>query len=353
MKKSPDNDTPRVIAWELTRRCSLNCQHCRGNARDENYSDEFTTGECFKVIDNISDSPALRSGTSPIVLILTGGEPMTRPDIYDISRYASDSGIYTVMAPCGHLITPTTARMLKESGIKAISISIDGSTPGKHDHFRGVKGACHRTIEGLKCAINAGIPFQINTTVTTQNVNDLPDIHKLAIDLGAKTFDVFFLVPTGRGSGLKSLEISPAQYEETLAWIQKTSESSPIKIKTTCAPHYARIQKQAGTDIRSISSGCMAGRGFVFISHRGELQPCGFFDRPCGNLRENNYDFMKLYRTSKIFNDLRNTDEYKGKCGICEYRRLCGGCRARAMAHTGNYMDEEPACSYIPNKVKK
>ncbi|OVE73902.1 hypothetical protein BVX94_02405, partial [bacterium B17] len=297
MKKSQDNETPRVIAWELTRRCSLNCQHCRGNARDENYSDEFTTEECFKVIDNIASQSSLINHQSSIVLILTGGEPMTRPDIYDISRYATDAGMHTVMAPCGHLITTETAKKMKEAGIEAISISIDGSTPEKHDDFRGVNGAYSRTIEGLKCAIDAGIPFQVNTTVTSQNVNDLTDIYQLAIELGAKTFDVFFLVPTGRGSELKDLEISAEQYENALDWIQKTSENSPIKVKTTCAPHYARLQKQAAPGAPHSSGGCMAGRGFVFISHRGELQPCGFFDRPCGDLRENDYDFMKLYRT--------------------------------------------------------
>lgn len=360
------SSAPRVIAWELTRRCSLSCRHCRGAARNENYSDEFTTEECYKVIDNITSfspssthphshaagSDAEHHAAGP-VLILTGGEPMTRPDVYDIASYATDKGLHVVMAPCGHLITPETAKIMKTAGVKAISISIDGSTPEKHDEFRGTAGAFEKTMAGLKNAIDAGIPFQINTTVTRLNVNDLPDIYRLASELGAKTFDVFFLVPTGRGSELKDLEISPEEYENALKWIYETSLHSTIRIKTTCAPHYARIQKQSGAGSGHPSGGCMAGRGFVFISHRGVLQPCGFFDRPCGDLRQNNYDFKKIYESSEIFNNLRQVDKYLGKCGVCEYRRVCGGCRARAMVHTGNYMDSEPSCNYVPRKFDK
>lgn len=365
---------PRVIAWETTRRCNLNCKHCRGSARDQDYSAEFTTEECLKVIDNIAsallDSPptvnhhlsaeasakekpslVLQSvSEGGTILILTGGEPMIRPDIFDIARYATDKGIYVVMAPCGHLITPQTAQQMKDAGIKAISISIDAATQEKHDEFRGTADAYKKTIAGLQYAIAAGIPFQVNTTVTKLNINDLPDIYKLACDLGAKTFDAFFLVPTGRGSELKDLEISAEEHENALKWIHETSLHSPIRVKTTCAPHYARIQKQSPEKGGHPSGGCMGGRGFVFISHRGILQPCGFFDMPSGDLRANNYDFMKVYRESKIFNDLRRVDDYLGKCGICEFSRLCGGCRARALAHTGNYMDQDPSCNYEPAK---
>jgi radical SAM protein with 4Fe4S-binding SPASM domain len=350
---------PSVIAWETTRRCNLNCKHCRGSARDQDYSSEFTTEECFKVIDNIAEGKkslptnpsAAPHGMPPSpILILTGGEPMMRPDIFDIARYATDKGIYVVMAPCGHLITPETAKQMKDAGIQAISISIDAATEEKHDEFRGTAGAYKKTIAGLQHAIAVGIPFQVNTTVTKLNIGDLPAIYKLACELGAKTFDAFFLVPTGRGSELKDLEISAEEHENALKWIHETSLNSPIRVKTTCAPHYARIQKQSSEKGGHPSGGCMGGRGFVFISHRGILQPCGFFDMPSGDLRANDYDFMKVYRESKIFNDLRRVDDYQGKCGTCEYRRVCGGCRARALAHTGNYMDEEPSCDYEPRK---
>lgn len=341
--------SPNVIAWELTRHCALNCKHCRGAARNEEYSEELSTEECFKVIDNIATfaTPTKHHCSPNTVLILTGGEPMSRPDIFTIARYASDKGLYVVMAPCGHMINAESALKIKESGIQAISISIDGSTSEQHDEFRGTSGAFEKTMTGLRHAISAGIPFQINTTVTKLSIADLPAIYKLACDLGAKTFDIFFLVPTGRGSQLKDLEISADEYERTLSWIHETSMISPIRIKTTCAPHYARILKQSGQSGRP-SGGCMAGRGFVFISHRGVLQPCGFFDVPCGDLRTENYDFKRLYESSSVFNDLRQVDKYLGKCGKCEYTSICGGCRARALAHSSNYMSEEPSCSYVP-----
>jgi len=210
---------PRVIAWETTRRCSLRCKHCRGSARDENYGGELTTDECLKVIDSIA------AFAKPI-LILTGGEPMARDDIYQLARHATDVGMRVVMAPCGHLITPETARQLKESGVMAISISIDGATAEAHDAFRGVPGAYERTIQGLQYAIDAGIPFQINTTVTKENVDDLPAIHDLAVSLGAAKFDVFFLVPTGRGSALRDLALSPTESEKALKWVLEKSKST-------------------------------------------------------------------------------------------------------------------------------
>ena len=368
-------EAPRVIAWEITRRCALACKHCRGSARDMQYAGEFTTGECIKTIDSIA------SFSKPI-LILTGGEPMNRPDIYELAAHATEQGLHVVMAPCGHLITPKTAQKLKDSGVRAISISIDGATEAAHDAFRGVPGAYARTLEGLQHAIDAGIPFQLNTTVTRQNADDLPALLEQAIRLGAKTFDLFFLVPTGRGAELRDLEISAEKQEELLNWVYEADRDSPIRVKTTCAPHYARIQKtRRGQDMAAgiiskpkvmagghphssgghphakgghphggsapyVSGGCMGGKGFVFISHTGILQPCGFLDVPSGDLRAVDYDFKKAYIESKVFNDLRNEDGYHGKCGICAFRYACGGCRARAYANTGDYLDEEPGCSY-------
>ncbi len=273
------------------------------------------------------------------------------------------------MAPCGHLITPETAVKLKESGVRAISISIDGATEAAHDAFRGVPGAYARSMRGLQCAVDVGIPFQLNTTVTRQNANDLPALLDHAIKLGAKTLDLFFLVPTGRGAELRNLEISAEKHEELLNWVYEADRDSPIRVKTTCAPHYARIQRtrrsrddaagilpalklssgghpNAGGGASYTSGGCMGGKGFIFISHVGLLQPCGFLDVPSGDLRAVQYDFKKAYLESKVFRDLRNEDGYHGKCGICAFRYACGGCRARAYANTGDYLDEEPGCLY-------
>jgi radical SAM protein with 4Fe4S-binding SPASM domain len=334
-----------VIAWELTRRCALHCQHCRGSAQDCAYEGELSTDECFRVLDGIA------SFAKP-VLILTGGEPMMRDDLYDIAARAKERGMHPVLAPCGHLITPETARRIRESGIEAISISLDGADAASHDAFRGVPGAYERTMTGLGHAIAAGIPFQINTTVTRRNVADLPALLDRAVELGAKTFDIFFLVPTGRGSSLRDLEISPPEYERALAWVAEVSRSAPIRVKTTCAPHIVRVAAETGESAGSAGQrplgGCLAGGSFVFISHTGVLQPCGFLAIPCGDLRSAGYDFQKLYLESPVFQDLRDVRRYEGKCGGCRYVRTCGGCRARAYEATGDYLAEEPRCTYRP-----
>ena len=339
--------------------------------------------------------------TKPI-LILTGGEPMARDDIYTLARHASDAGIRVVMAPCGHLITPETAQRLKDAGVMAISISIDGATPELHDAFRGVPGAYARTIEGLNHAIAAGIPFQINTTVTKDNVDDLPAIHDLAVSLGAAKFDVFFLVPTGRGSALSDLALSPTESEAALKWVLEKSRTSPMSVKITCAPHSVRIWDELGggdapaegpplgwsergrslgqrggppasangggagghpgsipgghggkRPAMSPATGCMAGDGFVFISHTGILQPCGFLDIASGDLRSVDLDFQRAYRESTVFGALWDKNGYEGKCGACDFLGTCGGCRARAFAKTGDFLSAEPGCSYVPEALRK
>ncbi|MBT7302701.1 MAG: radical SAM protein [Victivallales bacterium] len=338
---------PRVIAWELTRRCSLQCQHCRGSAQDCAYEGELDTDECFQVLDSIA------SFAKP-VLILTGGEPMMRDDLYRIASHADELGMHPVLAPCGHLITPETAQRIQEAGIRAISISLDGADAASHDAFRGVPGAYERTMQGLHHAIAADIPFQINTTVTRQNVGDLPAILEQAIKLGAKTFDVFFLVPTGRGSGLTDLEVTPEAYEDALHWVAEVSRTAPIRVKTTCAPHIVRVADETGPTNGSAGQrpmgGCLAGGAFVFISHTGILQPCGFLAISCGDLRTADYDFRSLYEDSPVFQDLRDVKRYDGKCGTCRYVRSCGGCRARAYEGTGDYLAEEPRCTYQPGE---
>jgi heme b synthase len=330
----------RVVAWETTRRCELQCKHCRGSARNKNYPGELTTEEGMRLIDGIA------SFAKPI-LILTGGEPMTRPDIYDLASHATKQGIRVVMAPCGPLINPKTANLMKQSGIQRISISLDGSNPQTHDSFRGLKGAFESATMGIMYAKEAGIEFQVNTTVTRHNVAELPAILALAVQLGAAAFDLFFLVPTGRGAALKQMEISPDEYERALKWTSDMAKSAPIPVKTTCAPHFARIHTQtAGKS--GHGGGCMGGRGFVFVSHRGILQPCGFLALPCGDLRKENFNFRKIYEESEVFQKLRKVDNYGGKCGYCEYRYVCGGCRARAYVQSGDYLAEEPSCTYVP-----
>lgn len=338
---------PRVVAWELTRRCSLHCRHCRGAAQDCAYEGELTTDECFRVMERLA-------AFARPVLILTGGEPMMRDDLYRIAARADELGLHPVLAPCGHLLTPETARRLRAAGIRAISISLDGATAADHDAFRGVPGAYERTLRGLEHALAAGIPCQINSTVTRHNVAELPALLEQAIRLGAKTFDIFFLVPTGRGAGMAHLEISPEEYEQALRWVVEASRTAPIRVKTTCAPHVVRVAVEAGgaegTAGQRPLGGCLAGGAFVFISHTGILQPCGFLAVPCGDLRAADYDFRRLYEESPVFRDLRDHHRYHGACGSCRYLRSCGGCRARAYEATGDYLAEEPGCLYQPGR---
>lgn len=333
----------RVVAWEATRRCRLNCRHCRADAADSEFTGELSTMDAKNMLDG------LVSFAKPM-LILTGGEPMLREDIYELAAYAWKSGMKVVMASCGALINPVTAARMKEAGIQAVSISIDGMDAETHDAFRGISGAFETALAAMKHVKTAGLPFQINTTVSRLNAGQLRQIYDLAAGQGAAALDFFFLVPTGRGAALKGLVIDSETYEKTLDWIYKLSQNSSIAIKTTCAPHYARIQQQrAGGDYEKIpprfrARNCMAGKGFIFISHRGIVQPCGFLDLACGNLKKENFDLMKIYGGSAVFNDLRNFEKYRGSCGKCRFIKTCGGCRARAFAENGDYLGSEPGC---------
>jgi MoaA/NifB/PqqE/SkfB family radical SAM enzyme len=352
---------PRIVAWEITRRCELKCRHCRGAARDCDYAGEFSTEECYKTID------ALAALSQPMI-ILTGGEPLMREDIFLVARYAAEKGCRVVMATCGHLLTKEIAARLRVSGVMAVSISLDAATAEAHDAFRGIAGAYEKTLAGIEILKDAGIPFQINTTVSKLNVDELPRMLDHAIRLGAQTQDFFFLVPTGRGSEMADLALDPPARDAALAWIAEKAENAPIRVKTTCAPQYKkfldeerlrsesqRSESQAsnvGAEHPQLATrnphletrnakpetrnsnpataflGCMGGRGFVFISHTGVLQTCGFLDLPCGDLRDADFDFEKLYRESEVFNNMRTLNPF-------------AGCPARAYARSGDYMESE------------
>ncbi len=334
---------PKLIAWETTRACPLACKHCRAAANPEPDRDELSTAEGFRLLENIA---AFAKPT----IILTGGEPMLRSDIYDLAAHARDLGLNAVMAPCGLLLNDETAARLRAAGINHISISLDAATAEAHDAFRGVPGAFAAALRGLEAAKRAGLGFQINTTVTQHNVAELPAILDLAISLGASVFNPFLLVPTGRGRLISDQEISPPDYEKTLRWFAQQQTRPDIRIRVTCAPHYQRILHQAGHAQTAAHSpkGCMGGKSFAFVSSRGKIQICGFMDVECGDLRQENFDFQKIWNSSETFLKLRNPDNYGGRCGYCEFRQVCGGCRARAFALTGDYAAEEPFCTYTP-----
>ncbi|MCX5685722.1 MAG: radical SAM protein [Planctomycetota bacterium] len=386
---------PRLIAWEVTRSCPLACKHCRAAAHLEPYPGELSTDECRRVLENIA---AFAKPT----MILTGGEPMLRTDIYDIAEHAHRLGLPVVMAPCGKFVDDAAVARMKRAGIHAISISIDGASAASHDAFRGIQGAFAFALQAAEAARRGGLDFQINTTITQHNLAELPEILALAVRLGAIVFNPFLLVPTGRGKELVGQEISPEDYERTLHWLAGQEDRTDIRLRVTCAPHYTRVLHQRkirdshlflagekgsgekGSDPLSVQGsdpfspacagpacapgdaavvvpphthpgqppargkGCLGGKAFAFISHVGKVQICGFLETECGDLRRENFDFRKIWQSSPVFLAMRDVDRYHGKCGRCEYRRICGGCRARAYAMTDDALAEEPFCIYQP-----
>ena len=348
--KKPGEANLRLVAWETTRSCNLACVHCRAAAQLEPYEGELDTKASLTLLDQIAEVG------KPIV-ILTGGEPLLRKDIFEIAAYGTKKGLRMVMAPNGTLITEAYAEKMAESGIKRISISIDGATRESHDGFRGVEGAFDGALQGIRHASAAGIEFQINTTITKDNLAQIPDILALAEKLGAVAHHIFLLVPTGRGKYIIDKAIDAEEYEITLNWFYDQREKTSLQLKATCAPHYYRILRQRAREegktisfethgLDAVTRGCLGGIGFCFVSHVGIVQPCGFLHTPCGDVKKTS--FAEIWKHSKTFTELRNYTMYKGKCGGCEYIKVCGGCRARAYEATGDYLAEEPLCSYQP-----
>ena len=336
----------RMVAWEVTRSCNLACSHCRASSKYGAHPDELTTAECFNLIDEIA------SLSKPII-ILTGGEPLLRKDVFEIAEYGKNKGLTMVMAPNGTLLDDGNIRKIMGSGIKRISVSLDGPDAASHDDLRQVPGAFKQACDGIGRARKAGLEFQINTTVTKRNIGLLPEIMKLAKDLGAKAHHIFLLVPTGRAKEMVDEELSPGEYEEALRFLAREKKSSPLEIKVTCAPHFNRILLQEHSDMASSlrGRGCMAGVSFCFISHLGDLQPCGYLEVKSGNVRDSG--FKKAWLESEVFNNLRDWSKYKGKCGVCEFKSVCAGCRARAYAKYKDYLKEEPYCTYEPKAAGK
>lgn len=374
---------PFIVFWELTRACMLACKHCRAKAQKKRHPDELTTEEAYKVVDQLREF-----GEPYPLLVITGGDPLMRDDVFDIIEYASKSGIRTAIAFSGtKLATKQRLEKLKEAGVARIAISLDGSTSEIHDYFRGVTGTFETSLEILEMAKEIGISRQINTTVTTFNMLDLPNIMRIGIDYEIALWDVFFIVPTGRAK----VEYMPSsqEFEDVLNFLYDVSKLTPLNVKSSAATHLRRVEQMRDRGIydlprgelyyklrskldgfeakpkeivsgaygRSLADGIRRmmgitdGRGMFFISHIGEVYPSGFLPIQAGNVREKS--LKEIYMNSKIFVELKNPDMLKGKCGICEYRRICGGSRARAYAMTGDYLAEEPRCIYIPKKARQ
>jgi heme b synthase len=344
----------RLVAWELTRKCNLNCVHCRAGSERGPYPGELETQKCLELLHEIQQVG------NPII-ILTGGEPLLRDDIFDLAQAGTEMGLRMVMATNGTLLTPDIILKMKRSGIKRLSISIDGATARQHDAFRKVPGAFERAIEGIGLLNEHGLEFQINTTVSRHNARNLEEILNLAVDLGAVAHHIFLLVPTGRAKEMVNQEIDSLEYERLLHWFYRMRDRVPLHLKATCAPHYYRILRQEAQKkgekvsfetygLDGVTRGCLGGTAFCFISNTGIVQPCGYLELACGDLKRES--FQTVWQNSEIFNSLRNFDAYKGKCGQCGYIRFCGGCRARAYEATGDYLAEEPLCAYNPGGAR-
>ena len=352
----------QLVAWELTARCNLKCAHCRMSADTAVNPDELNTAECYRLIDQI-----LEVGRP--IIILTGGEPLFRKDILEIGKYATERGLRVVMGSNGTLVSPGTAAGLKSIPLSRLSISIDFPQADKQDQFRGVQGAFKSAMDGIANARREGIEIQVNSTITKLNVAYLTELLALALEAGAVAFHPFLLVPTGRGKGLEDVELSPREYEDTLNWIYDKQQelAGRIFFKPTDAPHYMRIVSQRrkqgdgcpapashpthGHGANSLTRGCLAGTGFCFISAAGRVKGCGYLNVEAGNIREQT--FKQVWETSPLFKQLRDLSGLKGKCGACEYKAVCGGCRARALEATGDYLEAEPYCIYEPAALRK
>jgi len=398
-------NTARLVFWEVTKGCNLRCIHCRATATELSSPTDLATRTALNIIDQIA------AASNPI-LVLSGGEPLYRSDIFQLARYAADKGLRVALATNGTLVTKDVARMIVDAGVRRVSISLDGADAITHDSFRGISGAFDAAVRGLQNLKALGMSVQINMTIARHNAHQLPDVLQLARNLGADALHTFLLVPVGCGVDIAAEQmVPPEEYERMLNWFYDQSLAGVIELKATCAPHYFRVARQrraadrraaeklaqitpaagmpsppvphpaatiAGigpiemtmpgstgielkpqgvgravrhpgghpSDLNAMTKGCLAGTGVCFISHEGEVFPCGYLPVIAGDLRRQT--FRDIWENSTVFHELRDTNQLKGKCGCCEFRNVCMGCRARAYAATGDFMDEEPFCVYQP-----
>ena len=380
MSASVDFDqNPFVVIWESTRACDLSCVHCRAAAQPRRSQFELTTEEGYRLIDDI----AL---LKPRVFVITGGDPLKREDTYDFIEYAKSKGLEPSLTPSATpLLTDGAISRMKRRGLARLAISLDASRADLHDEFRRVPGSFDLTLNAIRAARKEGIPVQINTTVTRRTIDYLPQIVDLLQDLGIVMWSVFFLVPTGRGK--QADLVTPEAVEQLFGFLYDTSKKVPFAIRTTEAMHYRRymlqrmaaerhesidklldpatglidastlflqhgprtiplgVQAQSGAISRA-PRGVNEGKGFVFISHIGDVFPSGFLPLKAGNVKHESLG--DIYRSSDLFTSLRNSSNLKGKCGLCEFRDLCGGSRARAWSMTGDVFASDPLCTYMP-----
>ena len=365
------DENPFIVIWELTRACELKCLHCRAEAQFRRDPRELSFEQGKALIDDIKTM-------GNAMLVFTGGDPLMRPDVFDIAKYAIDKGVRVSMTPSATPnVTKEAMQTAKDIGLSRWAFSLDGPTAEIHDHFRGTSGSFDLTMNAINYLNELEMPLQINTVVSNYNLDTLDEMAALVKELNCVLWSVFFLVPTGRGQ-MKDM-ISPADHEKVFRWLYKLSKEVDFDIKTTAAQHYRRVviqskqreHKKEGHDEVPIQyqqalmngttgtidglgrapKGVNDGNGFIFVSHTGDVYPSGLLPVKVGSVKEEK--LSEIYRNSPILKDLRNPDKYKGKCGVCEFRNVCGGSRSRAYAMTGDYMESEPYCVYIPEVLRK
>ncbi len=370
------NVAPFIVIWEMTRACDLKCVHCRAEAIPERNPNELTTDESKRLLDQV------REFGQPL-LVLTGGDPIKRPDVYELITYGDDLGLRMTMTPSGTpLMTPAVIKRCQDAGLMRMAISLDGPTKDVHDAFRKQEGSFDWTLNILRWCKDIGLSTQVNTTITRYNIDHIDALCDLMEEVGISLWSVFFLVPTGRGQ--VEDEVSGKEFERVFERMYELSQTCSFDIKSTAAPHYRRVimqhtiaKKRAakaagapapngggrpkiltpgvgfslGDGIGRAAKSVNDGNGFVFISHVGEVFPSGFLPVSGGNVREQS--LVDIYRHSDLFVQLRDFDQIKGKCGVCEYRNICGGSRARAYGMLGDYMESEPLCDYTPGPWQK
>jgi radical SAM protein len=336
---------PIVLVWEVTQACDLQCDHCRADAQPARHPDELTTEEGRRLLE------AAREFGEGQVVVLSGGDPLKRPDLPDLVAHGADLGLRMSLTPSGtRSLTPARIQRLADAGLSRMALSLDGADPESHDGFRGEAGSFDETLAAAEAARDAGISLQVNTTVCADTVAALPEIRDIVADLDAVRWSLFFLVPVGRGATL--YQLSPERADAVLDWLADVEAAADFAVKTTEAPQYRRVKRQRAGDGPPTDDGppvrpsALAGDGFAFVSHVGEVYPSGFLPRSAGNVRE--VSLVDVYRESDLFTALRDRERLRGKCGACEFRAVCGGSRSRAYAATGDPLASDPLCPYEP-----
>jgi AdoMet-dependent heme synthase len=344
------DQTPLLVIWEVTQACDLACVHCRASAQPNRHPQELTTEQGFALLEEI------KSFGNPL-MVFTGGDPLKRPDIYDLIRHSVAIGLRTNVTPSATpLLTEEAIEQFQACGVARMALSLDGPDAASHDDFRGIPGTFDRAMLALYHAKKIGLETQLQTTVTRRNLGRLPEMAQIAADVNTKMWSLFFLIVTGRA--LENDDLAAEEYEKVFEFMYNLSKTAPFGIKTTEAMHYRRYVAQrmkaehrepaseAAGSVMWRTAGVSDGKGFVFVSHTGEIFPSGFLPVSGGNvLRDSLTD---VYQNSALFRSLRDTSQREGKCGICEYQKICGGSRSRAYALTGDYLAEDPRCVYQP-----